>query len=75
MGDNAKRFKAPYWVRLTRRGDQLTGFVSPDGSEGSWQEFGSDSLKGLLNDVYRGLVANSMVFFATRAGEFEGVSL
>ncbi len=30
---------APYWVRLDRRGDIFTGFVSPDGVE--WTEIGS----------------------------------
>ncbi|WP_327590329.1 alginate lyase family protein [Nonomuraea sp. NBC_00507] len=36
------RLRMPYWVRITRKGDRLTGEISPDGHE--WATVGSDEL-------------------------------
>ncbi len=46
------RLRRPYWVRLVRRGDVLTGLISPDGA--AWTEVGSSRVH-LGRDVYAGL--------------------
>ncbi|MDQ3458773.1 MAG: DUF1349 domain-containing protein, partial [Deinococcota bacterium] len=68
-GDGAR---APYWVRLERRGDTLTGYVSEDGSEGSWTEVGEAAL-GLAEEVYLGLAVSSHSEGALSSVEFDNV--
>lgn len=46
----------PYWVRLSRRGDTITGYMSKDGVE--WKIYGSAELK-LGDTVYAGLAADA----------------
>ncbi|MFO8008656.1 MAG: PA14 domain-containing protein, partial [Candidatus Brocadiia bacterium] len=46
----------PYWVRLVRSGDTLTGYESSDGS--SWTEVGSATIS-MATDVYIGLPVTS----------------
>lgn len=46
----------PYWVKLVRTGDKLTGYESTDGKD--WKQTGSATLK-LPETVYIGLVASS----------------
>ena len=36
-------------------------------------EFGRETIAGLNKDLYFGIVANSMVYFATRTGKFDHV--
>ncbi|NUR98379.1 MAG: Ig family protein [Kribbellaceae bacterium] len=50
------RLRRPYWVRLIRKGDVLTGLISPDGS--TWTEVGSSRI-GLGATVYAGLAVCS----------------
>ncbi|HWD83735.1 MAG TPA: alginate lyase family protein, partial [Kribbella sp.] len=50
------RLRRPYWVRLVRQGDVLTGLISPDGS--TWTEVGSSRVH-LGRDVYAGLAVCS----------------
>ncbi|MFG1946298.1 hypothetical protein [Nonomuraea sp. NPDC048826] len=47
----------PRWLRLTRAGDTLTGFESPDGKR--WTEVGTARLDGLPETVEIGLFAAS----------------
>ncbi|HEY3557577.1 MAG TPA: alginate lyase family protein [Kribbella sp.] len=46
------RLRRPYWVRLTRKGDVLTGLISPDGT--AWTEIGESRIS-LGRNVYAGL--------------------
>jgi len=48
--------KMPYWIKLVRTGDQLTGYESLDGKE--WKQTGSATLN-LQETVHIGLVASS----------------
>ncbi|MGZ0147752.1 alginate lyase family protein [Kribbella sp. WER1] len=50
------RLRRPYWVRLIRRGDRLTGLISPDGT--TWTQVGSSRVN-LGRDVYAGLAVCS----------------
>jgi regulation of enolase protein 1 (concanavalin A-like superfamily) len=47
---------APYWVRLVRSGNTLTGFVSTDGV--SWTQVGSDTIT-MASGVFIGLAVTS----------------
>lgn len=40
-GAPANGIELPYWIRLERVGNQFTGYVSPDGTEGSWVKVSS----------------------------------
>ncbi|KUL23026.1 putative Ig domain-containing protein [Streptomyces regalis] len=50
------RLRAPYWVRVTRRGRRCTGAISPDGIR--WTEVGSTEVE-LGRTAYAGLVLTS----------------
>ncbi len=45
----------PYWVKLVRAGEQLTGYESSDGKD--WKQTGTATLK-LPEAIYVGLVAS-----------------
>jgi hypothetical protein len=62
--------KAPYWVKLVRTGDMLTGFESLDGRE--WVQTGTATIK-LPETVYIGLVASSHVQDKLCASSFDHV--
>lgn len=46
----------PYWVKLVRAGEQITGYESIDGKD--WKQTGTTTLK-LSETIYVGLVASS----------------
>ncbi|MGZ4792339.1 MAG: tandem-95 repeat protein, partial [Ilumatobacteraceae bacterium] len=48
----------PYWVRLTRRGDQLTAEISPDGV--NWTQRGTTQTIALGSTVYVGLASSAV---------------
>ena len=64
---------APYWVRLVRSGNVVTGYLSANGT--NWSQYDTDTFTGLPTDVYVGLEANSNEAFATSRGEFDNVTL
>ncbi|CAG7627239.1 hypothetical protein PAESOLCIP111_02895 [Paenibacillus solanacearum] len=47
----------PYWVKLSRRGSTVTGYMSPDGLE--WKPYGTADLE-LGATVYAGLAADAV---------------
>ena len=51
--------KAPYWVRLTRRGNQISAWTSPNGI--AWTQRGTTQTIALPSTIYVGL-ASSAVF-------------
>ncbi len=59
---------APRWLRLTRSGEEITGFESPDGRE--WTEVGTVELAGLPETAEAGLFVSSRpeVTFERSAG-------
>ncbi|WP_369265628.1 alginate lyase family protein [Streptomyces sp. R35] len=71
------RLRAPYWVRVTRRGRRCTGAISPDGIR--WTEVGSTEVE-LGHTVYAGLVLTSCLgvdedYAETGTGAFDNVSV
>jgi regulation of enolase protein 1 (concanavalin A-like superfamily) len=52
-GADAVKVKAPYWVKLVRNADVITGYISADGT--TWTSRGSITLGGLAANVFVGL--------------------
>jgi hypothetical protein len=48
---------APYWVRLTRTGNVLSGYISPDGT--TWTQVGGSQTITMNPNVYAGLAVTS----------------
>ncbi|MEU6371962.1 alginate lyase family protein [Streptomyces sp. NPDC046909] len=72
------RLRAPYWVRVTRRGRWCTGAISPDGIR--WTEVGRTEVDGLPHIAYAGLVLTSCLgvdedYAETGTGAFDHVSV
>jgi hypothetical protein len=71
------RLRAPYWVRVTRKGRRCTGAISPDGIR--WSEVGSTDVE-LGRTAYAGLVLTSCLgvdeeYAETGTGAFDNVSV
>lgn len=63
---------APYWVRLVRSGNSLTGYYSTNGS--SWTQLGTETIS-LTNQVYVGLAHTSHDAALTGLAKFANVSV
>ncbi|MFI0816313.1 alginate lyase family protein [Streptomyces sp. NPDC021098] len=71
------RLRAPYWVRVTRRGRHCTGAISPDGVR--WTEVGSTEVR-LGRTAYAGLTLSSCLgvdeaYAETGTGAFDNVTV
>ncbi|NUO41365.1 MAG: Ig family protein [Streptomyces sp.] len=71
------RLRAPYWVRLTRKGRSCTGSISPDGIR--WTEVGSTEVE-LGRTAYAGLALTSCLgvdteYAETGTGAFDHVTV
>ncbi|MEY9995228.1 hypothetical protein ABIE67_007260 [Streptomyces sp. V4I8] len=71
------RLRAPYWVRVTRKGRRCTGAISPDGIR--WTEVGATDVE-LGHTAYAGLVLTSCLgvdeeYAETGTGAFDNVSV
>lgn len=71
------RLRAPYWVRVTRKGGRCTGAISPDGIR--WTEVGSIDVE-LGHSAYAGLTLTSCLgvdedYAETGTGAFDNVSV
>jgi regulation of enolase protein 1 (concanavalin A-like superfamily) len=63
---------APAWVRLVRRGDTFTAYVSSDGN--SWTLVGTDTIP-MGQQVYAGLAVTSHTVTASARAVFENVAV
>ncbi|WP_405620827.1 alginate lyase family protein [Streptomyces sp. NBC_00076] len=71
------RLRAPYWVRVTRKGRRCTGAISPDGIR--WTEVGTTEV-ALGHTAYAGLILTSCLgvdqeYADTGTGAFDNVSV
>jgi glucose/arabinose dehydrogenase/PKD repeat protein len=64
--------RAPYWLRLTRRGSTITAFASADGV--AWTTVGSDTV-ALPATALVGLVVSSHDAARTATGTFDNVQI
>ena len=62
---------APYWLRLVRRGDIVTGYNSPDGMQ--WTERGSVTFGDLPDALYVGLAVSSALDGVLGTARFDNV--
>ncbi|NLH40720.1 MAG: hypothetical protein GX448_02680 [Planctomycetes bacterium] len=70
--DSATRVNAPYWVKIERKGDAFSGFISADGVE--WTQLGTAQTIAMGNPVYIGLAVTSHVAGALRTFTFDNVT-
>jgi regulation of enolase protein 1 (concanavalin A-like superfamily)/fibronectin type 3 domain-containing protein len=63
---------APYWVRLTRVGNTLTGFISSDGT--NWTQMSAQTIT-MGTNVYIGLAVNSSSSNLMNIATFDNVTL
>jgi FtsP/CotA-like multicopper oxidase with cupredoxin domain/regulation of enolase protein 1 (concanavalin A-like superfamily) len=63
---------APYWVRIVRSNDTLTGSISPDGV--TWTQVGSATVT-MTGTVYIGLIDCSHVNTALATASFDAVAV
>ncbi|NUQ99091.1 MAG: Ig family protein [Streptomyces sp.] len=71
------RLRAPYWVRVTRKGRRCSGAISPDGIR--WTQVGSTEVE-LGHTAYAGLVLTSCLgvdedYAETGTGAFDNVTV
>ncbi|MGE5293291.1 MAG: PA14 domain-containing protein [Solirubrobacterales bacterium] len=69
--DSGTPISAPYWIKLERMGDTLTGFVSADGS--AWSQLGTTAIT-MQAPVYIGLCVTSHAAGENRSVEFSDIS-
>lgn len=72
--NSANSGTTPRWVRVTRSGNALTGWVSPDGV--NWTTEATSTLTGLANVVYVGLAvtSNTTGYFTINDAQFDNVT-
>jgi hypothetical protein len=63
---------APYWVKIERKGNAFTGFISPDGT--AWTQLGTAQTITMTGPVLIGLALTSHSTTATTAAEFSNIS-
>jgi len=72
--DNAgEPVAAPYWVRIDRSGNNLTGFISPDGE--TWTQIGDPREVAMSDPVLIGLALTSHNANQATSAQFSNVSL
>ncbi|MCF7730647.1 MAG: hypothetical protein K9N23_03125 [Akkermansiaceae bacterium] len=65
----------PYWVKVVRAGNTVTGYHSPDGS--SWTQVGSPVTIAMPSEIYAGLAHTSgnADSLANQTATFSGISV
>ena len=63
---------APYWVKLVRAGDAITGYASVDGA--TWTEVGSDTFT-MGSTIYVGLAVSRHVSGTNATATFDNVTI
>jgi hypothetical protein len=62
---------APYWVKIERQGDTLTGWLSPDGT--NWTQQGTAQFIAMTAPAYVGLCVSSHAANEYRTFQFDNV--
>ncbi len=70
--DGGNTFKAPYWVRIVRRGKTLSGYYSADGV--NWTLHGAETIE-MARDVYIGLCVTSHASGSICSAVFENLTV
>jgi len=70
--DGATAVKTPYWVKVERKGNAFSGFLSPDGK--TWTQLGAAQTIVMTGPVLIGLAVTSHNPSMATAAEFSSVS-
>jgi hypothetical protein len=68
----APTINVPYWVKVQRIGDNLTGYTSADGK--AWKPYGSPQIIAMGSTVYVGLCVTSGVPGELRTFKFDNIA-
>jgi regulation of enolase protein 1 (concanavalin A-like superfamily) len=71
--DATEAVAPPYWVRIDRAGDALTGFISPDGE--TWTQLGDPRTIAMTDPVLIGLALTSHNVNQATSASFSNVSI
>jgi len=71
-GDATAAVEPPYWVRIDRAGDTLTGYISPDGQD--WAQVGDPRSISMTDPVLIGLALTSHNANRATSAMFSNVS-
>jgi hypothetical protein len=71
--DSTTKVAPPYWVKIERKANAFSGYISPDGT--TWTQLGTAQTIAMTDPVYIGLAVTSHVDAATlRTFKFDNVS-
>jgi len=73
--DDIRILGLPYWIRVERRGDTFTGYVSPDGDPDSWDQIGSTTISMVTETLYIGLGLHGSHPDERNTAEFDNVEV
>jgi hypothetical protein len=69
----APALQPPYYVKIERQGETMTGSVSSDGT--NWTAVGTPQYVGMMNPTYIGICVSSHVAGEYRAFEFDKITV
>ncbi len=70
--DSTTAVKAPYWVKIERKGNAFSGFMSPDGN--TWTQLGTPQTVAMTGPVLIGLAVCSHNPGTATAAEFSNIT-
>ncbi|HEY3324141.1 MAG TPA: protein kinase [Planctomycetota bacterium] len=70
---NATPWKTPCWLKIVRRGDLFTAFVSKDSQ--NWQQMGAGYFVSMSKDVFVGLTTTSGMNGESTSAAFDNVTV
>jgi hypothetical protein len=63
----------PYWVKIERAGDTLSGYISPDGNTNTWTQVGTSQYIAMDSPAYIGICVTSHAPGEYRTFEFDNI--
>jgi hypothetical protein len=63
----------PYWVKIERMGDTLSGYISPDGNTNTWTQVGTSQYITMDNPALIGFCVTSHAAGEYRTFEFDNI--
>ncbi len=70
--DSTTKVAPPYWVKIERKGNAFSGYISPDGQ--AWTQLGTAQTIAMTDPVYIGLAVTSHDAATLRTFKFDNVS-
>jgi len=70
--DSGTKVAPPYWVKIERKGNAFSGYISPDGQ--TWTQLGTAQTIAMTDPVYIGLAVTSHDAATQRTIKFDNVA-